>query len=70
MNVYRVHVFSRLEEVFEIDAESEDEAARDWFDGHLVRSEADAPEVTSVELIDRAEVQNRWVSDKASGAIG
>ena len=69
MSIYRVHVASRLEEVFEIDAESEDEAARDWFDGVVVRSASDDPEVTSVELIDRAESGNRWVSDRAAGGL-
>lgn len=49
MSIYRVHVRSRLDEVFEIDAESEEEAARDWFDGTVVRHEASDPEVTSVE---------------------
>jgi hypothetical protein len=52
MGIYRVMVTSRLEEVFEIDAADEEEAARDWFDGHVVRTEADDPEVQSVELID------------------
>lgn len=53
MNTYRVHVRSRLHEVFEIDAETEEEAARDWFDGTVIHNDADDPEVTSVELIDQ-----------------
>lgn len=69
MNTYRVKVRSRLEEVFEVDAESEDEAAEVWFDGHVVFHEADDPEVTSVDLIDRAESGNRWVADRAAGAL-
>lgn len=52
MSIYRVHVRSRLNEVFEIDAESEEEAARDWFDGTEVHREADDPEVTSVTLVE------------------
>ena len=53
MNTYRVHVKSRLDEVFEVNAESEDEAAEVWFDGHVVHHGADDPEVTSVVLVDR-----------------
>lgn len=52
MGIYRVMVTSRLEEVFEIDAADEEEAARDWFDGDVVRAEASDPEVQSVELIE------------------
>lgn len=69
MSLYRVHVRSRLDEVFEIDAESEDEASRDWFDGYLVRTEADDPVVTSIELIDPAESNERWSADRGAGAL-
>jgi len=52
MGIYRVMVTSRLEEVFEIDAADEEEAARDWFDGALVSSYAGDVGVEWVEKVE------------------
>ncbi len=66
MNTYRVKV--RSVETFEIDAETEEQAEADYFDGHLVYT--GEAEVVSVTMIDRAESGNRWVADRAAGGIG
>ncbi len=66
MNTYRVKVSST--ETFEIDAEDEEQAAADFFDGHLVYT--GEAEVVSVTCIDRAESGNRWVANRAAGGIG
>lgn len=67
--MYRVRVVTHLEELFEVDAETDGEAAEVWFDGHLVGGSGGQAEVASVELIDRAESGVRWSADRAAGAL-
>ncbi len=65
MNTYRVRVSTI--ETFEIDAETEEQAATDFFDGALVYS--GEPEVLTVTCIDVAESSCRWRADRAGGAL-